>query len=141
VRFISRTSKFCPWATQGAAAAAAASRFNLTFRPRPPSRSGYGDSCSTHAPAACDLPQHTWAAAGGSRPFLFNLVGNMQQRPWRKRLRASILNATLAGAAAAQAAAAAAADLNLTEHVVVLEGGQEEAAIVYEMRALVCTRA
>ncbi len=55
----------------------------------------------------------------------------MQQRPWRKRLRASILNATLAGAAAAQAAAAAAADLNLTEHVVVLEGGQEEAAIVY----------
>jgi hypothetical protein len=91
--------------------------------------SGFGDSCTVFSAAACD-----GAAANESRPFLFNLVGNMQQRPWRQRLRASLMNSSLPAAslpASSSAAAAAAAEaMQLTEHVLALPGTPQHFAVV-----------
>ena len=59
----------------------------------------------------------------------------MQQRPWRQRLHASLLNQTLSKAAAsasqAAAAAAAAASLQLSDHLFLLKGQEEQYAIMY----------
>ncbi len=66
-----------------------------------------------------------------TRPFLFNLVGNMQQRPWRQRLRASLLNKSLPVASSSStSAAAAAAAMQLTEHMIAVGGNPEDLAIV-----------
>jgi cystathionine beta-lyase/cystathionine gamma-synthase len=69
-----------------------------------------------------------------NRTFLFNLVGNMQQRPWRQLLRSSVMNSSLPAsslaAVSSSTAAAAAAALQLTEHMVALKGQQQHFAIV-----------
>lgn len=131
LKCISPTLKFFLSATRGAAAAPAS--LHLSSPRDACALSGFGDHCSTFAATACDGP-----SSDNNRPFLFNLVGNMQQRPWRQRLRESVLNSSLpvaspmsSSAVGAAAAAAAAADLQLTEHVVALQGQQQHFAIVY----------
>jgi hypothetical protein len=72
-------------------------------------------------------------AGDNDRPFLFNLVGNMQQRPWRQRLRDVVRNCSLPAALPAPAAKslAAATAMQLSPHVVVLKGQLQHHAIVY----------
>jgi hypothetical protein len=130
LKCISPTLKFFLSATRGAAAALAS--LHLSSPLDAFALSGFGDNCSTFAATACDGP-----SSDKNRPFLFNLVGNMQQRPWRQRLRVSVLNSSLpvaspmSSSAVGAATAAAAADLQLTEHMVALQGQQQHFAIVY----------
>jgi hypothetical protein len=130
LKCISPTLKFFLSATRGAAATSAP--LHLSSLLDAFALSGFGDSCIYFAATACDGP-----SSDKNRPFLFNLVGNMQQRPWRQRLRVSVLNGSLpvtspmSSSAEGEAAAAAAADLQLTEHMVALQGQQQHFAIVY----------
>jgi hypothetical protein len=90
--------------------------------------SGFGDSCTRFAVTVCDE-----AVTNNHRPFLFNLVGNMQQRPWRQRLRESVMENSLPAESLmlpSSSAADAAAALQLTEHLVALQGQQQHFAIV-----------